>query len=46
MEQKTSNQRGIFNLMCYVKKSGCLKSGEAPIYMRITVNKQLVSFSL
>lgn len=46
MEQKTSNQRGTFNLMCYLKKSGCLKNGEAPIYIRITVNKQLVSFSL
>lgn len=46
MEQKTSNQRGTFNLMCYLKKSGCLKNGEAPIYIRITVNRQLVSFSL
>jgi len=38
MEQKTNNQRGTFNLMCYLKKSGCLKNGEAPIYIRITTN--------
>lgn len=46
MEQKVNSQRGTFNLMCYLKKSGCLKNGEAPIYIRITVNRQLVSLSL
>jgi hypothetical protein len=46
MEQKTSNQRGTFSLMCYLKKSKELKNGEIPIYMRVTVNKQLVTFSM
>jgi len=46
MEQKTSNQRGTFNLMCYLKKSKALKNGEIPVYMRVTVNKQAFTFSM
>lgn len=46
MEQKTNNQRGTFNVMCYLKKSKALKSGEIPVYMRVTVNKQSFTFSM
>jgi len=46
MEQKTSNQRGTFSLMCYLKKSKALKNGEIPVYMRITVNGRAVTFSM
>jgi len=46
MEQKTSNQRGTFSLMCYLKKSKALKNGEIPVYMRVTVNKQAFTFSM
>jgi len=46
MEQKTSNQRGTFNLMCYLKKSKALKNGEIPVYLRVTVNKQSFTFSM
>lgn len=46
MEQKTSNQRGTFNLMCYLKKSKALKNGEIPVYMRVTVNGQAFTFSM
>lgn len=46
MEQKTINQRGTFNLMCYLKKSKALKTGEVPVYMRVTVNGQAFTFSM
>ncbi len=35
-----------FFLSCYLKKSNALKTGEAPIYLRITVNKQIAAVSL
>ena len=40
MEQKSNNQRGTFNLMCYLKKSKALKNGEIPVYMRIRKPRQ------
>jgi len=46
MEQKTSNQRGTFSLMCYLKRSKALKNGEIPVYMRVTVNKRAFTFSM
>ena len=46
MEQKSNNQRGTFNLMCYLKKSKALKNGEVPVYMRITVNGRAITFSM
>jgi site-specific recombinase XerD len=46
MEAKTSKKRSTFNLVCYLKKANLLKNGEAPIYMKITVNKQVVILSM
>jgi len=46
MKQKSNNQRGTFNLMCYLKKSKALKNGEIPVYMRITVNGRAITFSM
>jgi len=45
MDKKAIKNRSTFSLMCYLKKSES-KSGEYPIYIRITVKGQLVSFSL
>lgn len=39
MEQKMIKKKNTFFLSCYLKKSNALKTGEAPIYLRITVNK-------
>lgn len=46
MEQKMSKKKNTFFLSCYLKKSNALKTGEAPIYLRITVNKQIAAVSL
>jgi len=46
MEEKTNKQRSTFNLTCMIKKSDLLKNGEAPIFMRITVNKQAAFLSM
>ena len=46
METKKDKKRSTFNLMCYLKKDKLSKSGEAPICMRITVNKQSVFLGL
>ena len=46
MEEKMTYSKSTFYLSCYVKKSGVLKNGECPIYLRITVNKQAVVVSL
>ena len=46
METKVSKNRATFSLVCYLKKSNVLKSGEVPVYMRITVNKQAVFLSM
>lgn len=41
-----SKKKNTFFLSCYLKKSNALKTGEAPIYLRITVNKQIAAVSL
>lgn len=46
METKTSKNRATFSLVCYLRKSNVLKSGEVPVYMRITVNKQSVLLTM
>jgi len=46
MEEKTSKNRATFSFVCYLKKSNVLKSGEVPVYMRITVNKRAVFLSM
>lgn len=46
METKTPKNRNTFNLMCYIKKRKLLKNGEAPICIRITVNKQTVEITV
>jgi hypothetical protein len=46
METKVSKNRATFSLVCYLKKSNVLKSGEVPVYMRITVNKRAVFLSM
>lgn len=46
MEQKMTKKKNTFFLSCYLKKSNALKTGEAPIYLRITVNKQIAAVSL
>jgi len=46
METKMNKNRVTFSLVCYLKKSNVLKSGEVPVYMRITVNKQAVFLSM
>jgi len=40
------NQKGTLKLMCYLKRTACLKNGESRIFLRITVNKQAVNLSL
>ncbi len=46
METKTSKSRATFSLVCYLRKSNVLKSGEVPVYMRITANKQSVLLTM
>jgi site-specific recombinase XerD len=46
MEVKMNKSRATFSLACYLRKTNVLKSGEAPVYMRITVNKQAVLLSM
>jgi site-specific recombinase XerD len=46
MEAKVNKNRATFSLVCYLRKSNVLKSGEVPVYMRITVNKQSVLLTM
>ena len=46
MEAKMNKNRATFSLVCYLRKSNVLKSGEVPVYMRITVNKQSVLLTM
>ncbi|KAA6315168.1 hypothetical protein EZS27_034332 [termite gut metagenome] len=46
METKNAKKRSTFNLLCVIKKSKLLKNGEAPIFVRITVNKQTTDLSI
>ncbi len=46
MEQKISKRKNTFYLSCYLKKANASKNGKAPIYLRITVNKQVAAISL
>lgn len=46
MRENLNKNRNTFNLVCYIKKAKALKNGEAPIYMRITMNKQTADLSI
>ena len=46
MEEKITSRKNTFYLSCYLKRLNALKTGEAPIYLRITVNKQVAAVSL
>lgn len=46
MEEKMTPRKNTFYLSCYVKKSNALKDGRVPIYLKITVNKQVAAVSL
>ncbi|MBD8387786.1 hypothetical protein H7X66_03840 [Dysgonomonas sp. BGC7] len=41
-----SKKKNTFFLSCYLEKSNAVKTEEAPIYLRITVNKQIAAVSL
>ncbi|OAV66176.1 Site-specific recombinase XerD [Bacteroidales bacterium Barb6XT] len=38
METKTSKNRNTFSVVCLIRKSRLLKNGNAPIFIRLTVN--------
>lgn len=46
MKEKKTYSKSTFYLSCYVKKSGALRNGEYPVYLKITVNKQVAAVSL
>lgn len=46
MKENLNKNRNTFNLVCYIKKAKTLKNGEAPVYMRITINKQTADLSI
>lgn len=46
MEEKMTSRNNTFYLSCYLKRLNASKTGEAPIYLRITVNKQVAAVSL
>lgn len=46
MEEKMTSRKNTFYLSCYLKRLNASKTGEAPIYLRITVNKQVAAVSL
>lgn len=46
MEEKKTSRKNTFYLSCYLKRLNASKTGEAPIYLRITVNKQVAAVSL
>lgn len=46
MEEKMTSRNNTFYLSCYLKRLNASKIGEAPIYLRITVNKQVAAVSL
>ena len=39
-------KRRTLNLLFYIKKSKCLRNGESPIYLRITVDKQQAELAM
>ncbi|MFV0420108.1 MAG: site-specific integrase [Dysgonomonas sp.] len=45
MEEKVTCSKSTFYLSCYVKKSNALRDGKVPIYLKITVNKQVAAVS-
>jgi len=46
MKQKISLKKHTFSTSCYIKKTELLKNGEAPILLKITVNKIKAVISL
>lgn len=46
MDEKMTSRKNTFYLSCYLKRLNASKTGEAPIYLRITVNKQVAAVSL
>lgn len=46
MDEKMNKNRNTFSLLCYIKKTKLLRNGEAPVFIRLTVNKQKVDLSI
>lgn len=46
MEQEMNQQISTFRVTCFIKRANLLKNGEAPMYMRITINRQKTSINL
>lgn len=46
MKQEMNQPVTSFRVTCFIKKSNLLKNGEAPILMRVTINREKVSISL
>lgn len=46
MDEKMNKNRNTFSLLCYIKKTKLLRDGEAPVFIRLTVNKQKVDLSI
>jgi len=46
MNEKKEKKRSTFSVMCFIKKTKLLKSGEAPIFIRITTRGQSTDLSI
>lgn len=46
MDEKMTLKKNTFYLSCYVKKANALRDGKVPIYLKITINKQVAAVSL
>ena len=46
MEQEMNQPISTFRVTCFIKKTSLLKNGEAPIFMRVTINRQKTSINL
>jgi Site-specific recombinase XerD len=46
MNEKNEKKRSTFSVMCFIKKTKLLKSGEAPIFIRITTSGQSTDLSI
>lgn len=42
----STDKRNTFSLLFIIKKAKLLKNGEAPIYLRITINKQIAEIGI
>ncbi len=42
----STDKRNTFSLLFIIKKAKLLKNGEAPIYLRVTINKQIAEIGI